>query len=138
MPAPILPEAPARLSTITCWPRLAESRTARMRAMLSTLPPAGHGTIRRMGLPGQAATGSACTSPPARATAAVRTMRRRKADMVGSSGAPLRHQRLPLRPRGEQVAFLDVAVAANVLRDGGDVARQRKVGAGQPGQDFVD
>src|SRR4051812_26911699 len=116
----MFPEAPARLSTITCWPRLTESRSASTRAMLSTLPPAGHGTIRRMGLAGHAAADSACTGAPKQARAAARKRRRRRADMMGSSGAPLRHQRLPLRPRGDQVAFLDVAVAADVLRDGGD------------------
>ena len=42
------------------------------------------------------------------------------------AGAPLRHQRVPLRPRRGEVALLDVAVAADLLRDAGDLDGQRR------------
>ena len=54
------------------------------------------------------------------------------------SGAPLRHQRLPLRPCGDEVAFLDVAEATNLLRDAGDVARQRQLVDAQLAQQLID
>ena len=40
--------APARLSTMTCWPSDWDSCTARMRAMMSVGPPGGKGTISVM------------------------------------------------------------------------------------------
>src|SRR5262245_21008902 len=66
--APILPLAPARLSTTTCWPSRPESLCAMMRATMSVLLPAGNGTIRRIGRSGQAAV----CALPALATKSVR------------------------------------------------------------------
>ena len=43
-------------------------------------------------------------------------------------GAPGGHQRVPLRPRGGQVALLDVAVAPDLLRNARDLERQADVG----------
>src|SRR6266849_1191496 len=41
---PIRPPAPARFSTITCWPRASENPGATVRAVISTLPLGGQGT----------------------------------------------------------------------------------------------
>ena len=48
-PIPMLPPAPPRLSTITCWPSAVESLSATMRAIESTPPPGGYGTISVIG-----------------------------------------------------------------------------------------
>ena len=53
--APIVPPAPPRLSTTIGWPRRSDSFCARLRAMKSVAPPAGNGTMRRIGLSGYAA-----------------------------------------------------------------------------------
>jgi hypothetical protein len=54
------------LSTITVWPRLCVSFSASARASTSVVPPAGNGTIRLIGLFGQAC---AIALPPDIATA---------------------------------------------------------------------
>ena len=46
--------APGLLSTITVWPRLWVSFSARARASTAVVPPAGNGTTRLIGLAGQA------------------------------------------------------------------------------------
>src|SRR2546425_12834838 len=45
----MVPPAPARFSTITCWPSASENAGARVRAVMSTLPLGGHGTTMRSG-----------------------------------------------------------------------------------------
>src|SRR5687767_7957522 len=42
---PRLPPAPLLFSMTNCWPRRADSRSEKMRAAASTLPPAANGTI---------------------------------------------------------------------------------------------
>ena len=49
---PMLPLAPGRFSTITCWPRRAASGSATTRALLSATPPGVKGTMMRTGLVG--------------------------------------------------------------------------------------
>src|SRR5947208_10709236 len=56
----MLPLAPARLSTITCWPSTAGSAFAMRRVMVSAPPPGELGTMHRIGL-----TGNACPQPAA-------------------------------------------------------------------------
>src|SRR5262249_25092818 len=64
---PITPAAPPRLSTRTCWPSAALSRSAVSRAIASTPPPAGNGTISVIGRDGQvsAAVGAIGAKPKA-------------------------------------------------------------------------
>src|SRR4051812_47760011 len=52
MSAPMLPPAPGRLSTITCWPSAALIGAATKRAMVSPPPPAEDPTMMRIGLVG--------------------------------------------------------------------------------------
>src|SRR6185436_3608131 len=47
-----VPPAPARFSTITCWPMRSESLAARIRPKVSELPPGACGTMRRTGFVG--------------------------------------------------------------------------------------
>src|SRR3954468_24624270 len=54
MSAPMLPPAPGRLSTITCWPSAALIGAATRRAMISPPPPAEDPTMMRIGLVGYA------------------------------------------------------------------------------------
>src|SRR5258706_6858385 len=49
---PRLPLAPGRASTSTGWPRPAASFSFSVRAIRSTMPPAGNGTMMRSGLEG--------------------------------------------------------------------------------------
>ena len=51
---PILPEAPATLSTTTGWPSLGDSFSATKRAMMSGPVPGVNGTTMRTGWSGQA------------------------------------------------------------------------------------
>jgi hypothetical protein len=53
--AAMLAEPPGRFSTITFCPRIGESAFARMRAMVSTVPPAAKPTMMRSGRSGNAA-----------------------------------------------------------------------------------
>src|SRR6478609_2648130 len=53
MSAPTLPPAPARLSTMNCWPNALDSSGAIARARMSVVPPAANGTTMRTGLVGQ-------------------------------------------------------------------------------------
>src|SRR5262249_27302391 len=48
-----MPPAPPTFSMTTCWPRISLSRAARMRATVSTGPPAAYGTTRLTGRVGQ-------------------------------------------------------------------------------------
>jgi len=60
----MLPAAPGRLSTITCWPNSSESFWAIGRAVVSVPPPTAKPTIMRTGLVGYswAAAGAAAAS----------------------------------------------------------------------------
>ena len=49
----MLPPAPARLSTMNCWPKALVSSGASARARMSVVPPAANGTTMRTGLVGQ-------------------------------------------------------------------------------------
>ena len=60
----MLPPAPGRLSTITCWPSRSPSLGATMRTVASDEPPGGKVTIMRIGLAGQAAGAGVCASAP--------------------------------------------------------------------------
>jgi len=51
---PMLPEAPARFSTITLWPRALPQASEIRRAAISTLPPGANGTTRVIGRCGKA------------------------------------------------------------------------------------
>src|SRR5436190_14824892 len=51
---PVVPPAPALFSITNCWPRRAESRSAKMRASTSVLPPAANGTSTDTALVGHA------------------------------------------------------------------------------------
>jgi hypothetical protein len=73
--APMLPPAPARLSTTTFWPQIADNFSPTIRATTSVLPPAAKGTMMVTGRVGQAgwasagadaASASAATSRPRR------------------------------------------------------------------------
>jgi hypothetical protein len=48
----MVPPAPARLSTMNCWPNSAVSFDANMRATMSVPPPGASGTITRTGRSG--------------------------------------------------------------------------------------
>src|SRR5690606_23195565 len=63
---PIVPFAPVRLSTTTCWPSSSEYLGAMMRATRSVAPPGGKPMMRRTGLVGKfcAAAGHAAASNP--------------------------------------------------------------------------
>ena len=50
--SPMVPAAPGRLSTSTCWPHMRVRRSVMRRAMMSGDPPAGKGTMMRMGFAG--------------------------------------------------------------------------------------
>jgi hypothetical protein len=52
MSAPIVPVAPARLSTTTGWPQVSESLAPMMRATMSVPPPGAKPTTTRMVLAG--------------------------------------------------------------------------------------
>ena len=54
MSAPTLPPAPARLSTMNCWPKARLSSGAMARANMSVVPPGANGTTMRTVLVGQA------------------------------------------------------------------------------------
>src|SRR2546421_3724058 len=49
----MLPLAPARFSTTTCWPSTAGSAFAMRRVMVSAPPPGELGTMQRMGFDGK-------------------------------------------------------------------------------------
>src|ERR1700676_1291121 len=48
----MIPPVPPRLSTTTLLPAISDILAATMRAMMSTVPPAANGTMRRMGRSG--------------------------------------------------------------------------------------
>src|SRR3954463_763030 len=50
---PTMPLAPGRFSTTTLCPNVLPRCSARIRPIVSALPPGGHGTTMRMGLLGQ-------------------------------------------------------------------------------------
>ena len=60
---PILPEAPATLSTTTGWPSLGDSFSATKRAMMSGPVPGVKGTTMRTGWSGQAKAAGAARTP---------------------------------------------------------------------------
>src|SRR6266849_2213676 len=45
----MLPPEPARFSTMTCWPRSFDSQSAKIRAVISTAPPAGKAATKWIG-----------------------------------------------------------------------------------------
>ena len=55
----MLPDAPARFSTITLWPRALPQASEISRAAMSTLPPGANGTTRVMGRWGNASAATA-------------------------------------------------------------------------------
>src|SRR5690606_15628468 len=59
----MLPPAPTRLSTTTCWPSVADRPWAAERAMTSVLPPAAKLTTIRIGRAGQAWAAAWVTKP---------------------------------------------------------------------------
>src|SRR3954453_16713582 len=73
---PMLPAAPPRLSTITCWPSECEMAIERMRAMMSVGPPGAKGTTRVMGRSGYAASVGATRHAKMPAQAAAKALRR--------------------------------------------------------------
>src|SRR5258706_5527361 len=50
----MVPEAPSRVTTTNCWPSSTDIEATRLRAMTSTLPPAGNATITCTGRAGYA------------------------------------------------------------------------------------
>ncbi len=77
---PIVPLAPVRFSTTTCWPMRGVSFSANTRASASVSPPGGNDTMIVTGLLGQAcaSTGAPCTAVPSAPQAIkVETSRRR-------------------------------------------------------------
>ena len=64
---PMLPLAPATLSTTTGWPSLADSLSATKRAMMSGPVPGVKGTTTRTGWSGQAKAAGAASDIPRRA-----------------------------------------------------------------------
>ncbi|MNT64360.1 hypothetical protein D3C72_2022530 [compost metagenome] len=72
MEPPMLPPAPARLSTMTDWPSSVVSAWPMMRARMSVVPPAAKGTTMVTGLLGKAcAIAALLPSRPAPAMAAM-------------------------------------------------------------------
>src|SRR5688572_5020666 len=85
----MMPEAPALLSTMTCWRSFLDTDCARMRKPASAGPPAAHGMIRRIGRSGNFA--CARTGPAAangKADAPTRAARRVKRFMLLNSLSP--------------------------------------------------
>ena len=74
-PMPMLPAAPPRLSTTTCWPSDWLSESDRIRAMMSVGPPGANGTTTVMGRSGKAAAGRTRHSSAAAPTAVIATRR---------------------------------------------------------------
>src|SRR5262245_12438636 len=58
--------APARFSTTTVWPNIFSSCGCIARAAASVAPPAGNGTMKRNGLPGNACACACVAAAPAR------------------------------------------------------------------------
>jgi len=50
--APVVPAAPPRLSMMSDWPRIFAIGSCSARAMMSVEPPAGYGTMSRIGRDG--------------------------------------------------------------------------------------
>ena len=69
----ILPAAPGRLSTMTCWPRASESFYAIGRAVASVPPPGAKPTSMRIGLIGCQSAARTCTVIEAKAMNAPQT-----------------------------------------------------------------
>src|SRR2546429_8334247 len=61
----MLPLAPARFSTTTCWPSTVGSAFATRRVMLSAAPPGELGTMQRMGFDGKVGLEAAWPQPGA-------------------------------------------------------------------------
>src|SRR4051794_320676 len=75
----MVPPAPARFSTTTCWPSASPSAGATVRAVMSTLPLGGHGTTTRTGREGK-------SCPWTRH--GMKTKRRTRKKVIGSSVGP--------------------------------------------------
>src|SRR5436190_23956721 len=79
----MMPEAPALLSTMTCWPSFLETDCARMRKPASAGPPAAHGMISRIGRSGNVACARAAPAAAnGKADAPTRAARRVKRFML--------------------------------------------------------
>src|SRR5207342_647344 len=66
----ITPPAPVLLSTSTCCPNSAVSRSASRRATMSVTPPGGKGTTRRIGFSGYSARAAVASESRMASTAA--------------------------------------------------------------------
>src|SRR5476651_839227 len=122
MSLPIVPPAPALLSTTTGWPSASDSACMAMRPVESVPPPGGSATMQRIGRVGQASLARTIEGKASAAVAAApctntrrvvkaapllqRRARRRTAfkilrcemrTLLGNEGDELR----PVRPRGE-------------------------------------
>src|SRR5450432_3797618 len=64
MPMPMLPPAPARLSTTTCWPHASDNFAATTRAITSVGPPGANGTIMRTAFVGYGASAANVGAAP--------------------------------------------------------------------------
>src|ERR1700761_9404941 len=77
----MLPAAPGRFSTITCWPSALPSCSAVTRARMSTDCPAGKGTTMRNGLAGH------CWAAAGRASSAGAATTKRRDSFIVSPDA---------------------------------------------------
>src|ERR1700704_67718 len=88
----MLPLAPARFSTITCWPSTAGNALATRRVVASAAPPGELGTMQRMGFDGKVGLEAAWPQPAAtgmqvRAASAM--------SLLGAMGGDGQHGRPP-------------------------------------------
>src|SRR5688572_21219207 len=95
MSAPIVPPAPPRLSTSTCWPIDSPMRCATSRATTSVVPPAGKGTTIRSGRAGKAGS-AAWRTLDASASAASETART-NVPVIAMRSPPLKSRVLSVR-----------------------------------------
>src|SRR5260221_12865933 len=79
----MVPPAPARFSTITCWPSASEKAGASVRAVMSTLPLGGQGTTILTGRLGK----SSANAVQEKNTAAMKIRRRMGPSQVGDGDA---------------------------------------------------
>jgi hypothetical protein len=94
-----MPPAPPTFSTITCWPRISDSRAATIRPMMSAPPPAANGTTMVMGRLGQlCAAAGAWAATQAKTDAAAMLMKLRLSIMSGSRLEHGPYENRPFRP----------------------------------------
>src|SRR5690606_35816733 len=97
---PMTPLAPARFSITIGWPRIVPSRSPRIRASWSVMPPAPVGTTRWIVRSGQAAMAGAAWI--ANVEAARRPKARKRRRMYVSVGCGCPNSRNPGHQKGEQ------------------------------------